>query len=70
MRNNMHILLVKLLVHGTSSSSGIRVTLTLVMMGGGAQSVPPIFICEINRKGNKIMHCVDFFFYLFTPYHN
>ena len=26
--------------------------------GGGAQSAPPIFICENNRKSNKIMHCV------------
>ena len=24
--------------------------------------MPPIFICEINRKSDKIMHCVDFFF--------
>ena len=49
------------------------ISLTLVMMGGGAicapQSVfiflpkisPPIFICENNRKSDKIMHCVDFF---------
>ena len=22
---------------------------------------PPIFICENNKKGNKIMHCVDLF---------
>ena len=30
------------------------------MMGGGAQSAPPpIFICENNRKSNKIMHCVE-----------
>ena len=32
------------------------------MMGGrgGAQSsLPPIFICENNRKSNKIMHCVE-----------
>ena len=37
--------------------------LTLVLMGGGgAKCVPPIFICENNRKGNKIMHCVEFFF--------
>ena len=27
--------------------------------GGGAQSAPPIFICENNRKSNKIMHCVE-----------
>ena len=27
---------------------------------GGAQSAPPpIFICENNRKSNKIMHCVE-----------
>ena len=32
--------------------------------GGGAQSAPPpIFICENNRKSNKIMHCVDIFFF-------
>ena len=29
------------------------------MMGGGAESVPPIFICENNRKSNKIMYCVE-----------
>ena len=29
------------------------------MMGGGTESVPPIFICENNRKSNKIMHCVE-----------
>ena len=22
---------------------------------------PPIFICENNRKSNKIMHCIDLF---------
>ena len=27
----------------------------------GAQS-PPIFICENNRKSNKIMHCIEIFF--------
>ena len=28
--------------------------------GEGAQSAPPpIFICENNRKSNKIMHCVE-----------
>ena len=27
--------------------------------GEGAQSGPPIFICENNRKSNKIMHCVE-----------
>ena len=32
------------------------------MMGGGAKRAPPIFICENNRKSNKIMHCVEFFF--------
>ena len=26
---------------------------------GGAQSAPPIFICENHRKSNKIMHCVE-----------
>ena len=31
--------------------------------GVWAQSAPPpIFICENNRKGNKIKHCVDLFF--------
>ena len=32
-------------------------------MGGGGLNLPPplIFICENNRKSNKIMHCVDFF---------
>ena len=30
--------------------------------GGGAQSAPPIFICENNRNSNKIMHCVKKFF--------
>ena len=31
--------------------------------GGGVEFTPPppIFICENNRKSNKIMHCVDFF---------
>ena len=34
--------------------------LTLVMMGGGLKVPhPPIFICENNRKSNKIMHCVE-----------
>ena len=29
-----------------------------------AQSAPlPIFICENNRKSNKIMHCVEFSFF-------
>ena len=34
-----------------------------MMEGEGAQSAPTpsIFICENNRKSNKIMHCVDFF---------
>ena len=27
--------------------------------GGGGLKVPPIFICENNRKINKIMHCVE-----------
>ena len=31
----------------------IRGKYTLVMIG------PPIFICENNRKSNKIMHCVE-----------
>ena len=25
---------------------------------------PPVFICENNRKSNKIVHYVDIFFYL------
>ena len=30
--------------------------------GGGLNLPhPPIFICENNRKSNKIMNCVDFF---------
>ena len=30
---------------------------------GGPQSAPlPIFICENNRKSDKIMHCVEIFF--------
>ena len=29
------------------------------MMGWGAESVPPIFICKNNRKSNKIGHCVE-----------
>ena len=37
--------------------------LALVLMGGGgAESVNTNFICENNRKSNKIMHCVFFFF--------
>ena len=39
----------------------IRGKCTLVMIGG-AQSAPPIFICENNRKSNKIMYCVEIFF--------
>ena len=31
----------------------------LILMGGGAQSAPPIFIFENTRKSNKIMHCVE-----------
>ena len=31
----------------------------LSFIGGGAQSAPPIFICENHRKSNKIMHCVE-----------
>ena len=27
--------------------------------GGGSKCPPPIFICENNRKSNKIMHCVE-----------
>ena len=32
-----------------------------LMCGGAHSAPPPIFICENNRKYNKIMHCVDFF---------
>ena len=34
---------------------------TLVLMGGGGggSKSPPIFICEKNKKNNKIMHCVE-----------
>ena len=32
--------------------------------GGGWIYPPPIFIYENNRKGNKIMHRVDFFFWV------
>ena len=28
---------------------------------GGLSLPPPIFICENDKKSNKIMHCVDFF---------
>ena len=28
-------------------------------MGGGGSKCPPIFICENNRKSDKIMHCVE-----------
>ena len=32
--------------------------------GGGVEfAPPPIFICENNRKSNKIMHCVDLFLF-------
>ena len=34
---------------------------TLVLMGAAQSAPPPIFICENNRKSNKIMHCVEFF---------
>ena len=30
--------------------------------GGGSKVPPPIFICENNRKSNKIEHCVDLFY--------
>ena len=30
-----------------------------MVIGGGVEST--IFICENNRKSNKIMHCLDFF---------
>ena len=31
-------------------------------MGGAQSAPPPYFICENNRKSDKIMHCVEFFF--------
>ena len=31
--------------------------------GGGGTKCPPIFICENDRKINKIMHCVEIFFF-------
>ena len=37
----------------------IRVKYTFVMIG----CPPPIFICENHRKINKIMHCVENFFF-------
>ena len=27
--------------------------------GGGSTCPPPIFVCENNRKSDKIMHCVE-----------
>ena len=40
-------------------SIGVKYSLNLVMMGGGAESAPPpLFICENHRKSNKTMHCV------------
>ena len=27
--------------------------------GGGLKVPPPTFICENDRKSNKIMHCVE-----------
>ena len=39
----------------------IRGKYTLVMIGG-AESAPTIFICEKHRKRKKIMHCVEIFF--------
>ena len=29
------------------------------MLVGGGSKCPPIFICENNRKSNKIMKCVE-----------
>ena len=31
--------------------------------GGGVSKCPSIFICENNRKSDKIMHCVEEFFF-------
>ena len=37
----------------------------IFFIGGGGWIYPlPIFICENNIKGSKIMHCVDFFFWV------
>ena len=33
-------------------------------MGGGGWIYHTFFICENNRKNNKIMHCVDLLFFL------
>ena len=34
----------------------------LKLIRGGRKCPPPIFICENNRKSNKIMHCVEICF--------
>ena len=40
------------------------ILLTFVLMGGGGLNPSlPIFICGNNRKSNKIIHCVDLFFF-------
>ena len=52
----------------------LAILLTLVMMGGGGGGLkvppPPIFICENNRKSNKIMHCVEEKNYLIDSFIN
>ena len=55
-------LMGELTIHNFDSVSKVRI-LTLVMMGGAQSAPPPIFICENNRKSNKIMHCVEIFFF-------
>ena len=39
---------------------GLSLTFNLSFAGREVESFPLIFICENNRKSNKIMHCVDF----------
>ena len=44
------------------SFDGVLKTPSFFYQGWGVESTPPpIFICENNRKSNKIMHWVDFF---------
>ena len=54
-----HFVNIFLLVN-LRSLQAVFFSLTLVLMGGGVESIPAIFICENNRKSNKIMHSVDF----------
>ena len=44
------------------SFNGVFLTPSFEGGGGGGVNLPPShFICEKNRKSNKIMHCVDLF---------